>query len=82
MDSKTARKVAAYFIDSGIAEVTLISKPFDDKELYGNIIDDAHMNLSFKNVNNENLPVIENAIRKIVEKRIPVDKTYITIMDK
>ena len=40
------------------------------------------MNLSFKNVNNENLPVIENAIRKIVEKRIPVDKTYITIRDK
>ena len=74
MDSKTTRKVAAYFIDSGIAEVTLISESFDDKELYGNIIDDAHVNLNFKNVNNENLPVIEKAIRTIVEKRITVDK--------
>lgn len=81
MDSKTARKVAAYFIDSGIAEVTLISKPFDDKKLYGNIIDDSHMNLSFKNVNNENLPVIENAIRTIVERRITVDKQKLSYVN-
>lgn len=81
MDSKTARKVAAYFIDSGIAEVTLISKPFDDKELYGNIIDDAHVNLNFKNVNNENLPVIENAIKGIVEKRITVDKQKLSYVN-
>lgn len=81
MDSKTTRKIAAYFIDSGIAEVTLISEPFDDKELYGNIIDDAHVNLSFKNVNNENLPVIENAIRGIVEKRITVDKQKLSYVN-
>ena len=81
MDSKTTRKVAAYFIDSGIAGVILISEPFDDKELYGNIIDDAHVDLIFKNVNNENLPVIEKAIRTIVEKRITVDKQKLSYVN-
>ena len=81
MDSKTTRKVAAYFIDSGIAGVILISEPFDDKELYGNIIDDAHVNLIFKNVNNENLPVIENAIKGIVEKRITVDRQKLSYVN-
>lgn len=81
MDSKITRKVAAYFIDSGIAGVILISEPFDDKELYGNIIDDAHVNLIFKNVNNENLPVIENAIKGIVEKRITVDRQKLSYVN-
>lgn len=78
-DSKLSRKIAAVIIQRGICKVDLISKPMEKYELYDNIISYPHINFSFKNLNNEVLPKIVEAIHQVIKKKVEPNEE---IMDK